>query len=147
MSYLFTKDDIEKISAALQTEISTRTDESVRFVIQDPKQKRNLELEIIFKLELGEKTGNLVSLYTPLGLMQLHSCTNYIASQELGEVIMFAESKDTVSGLIISKDAGVTTYTNVHKSLLSKDPFKLRGEVLGCAIQLSLTEHKLEEMK
>lgn len=147
MSYLFTKNDFEKISQALDAKATVSSDETVRFVVEDQKKRRNIELEVITDIEIGDKKGNLISIYTPLGLIQLHGCTNYIASGELGEVILFAETKDTVSGIVISKDAGITSYTNVQKSLLSKDPFKLRGEILGCAIQLSLTEHKLEEMK
>jgi len=147
MSYTFSKEDYEKISLALEAKMNVGSDQSVRFLIEDQNKQRSVEVEFISEIDLGEKNGTLISIYTPLGLMQLHNCTNYIVSQELGEVILFAEVKETISGFVLSKDAGVTTYTNVQKSLLSKDPFKLSGEVLGCAIQMSLTEHKLEEMK
>jgi hypothetical protein len=91
--------------------------------------------------------GNLVQIFTPLGLLQLHFCTDYVVSEELGEVILFAENGSKISGVVLAKDAGVTIYSNVDKSLLSKDPFKLAGEVIGCAMQLALTEHKLAEIK
>ncbi|NTV46339.1 MAG: hypothetical protein HGB11_07420 [Chlorobiales bacterium] len=147
MSYNFTKKDFKKISAALGAPEPTMVGNAAHFEILYEFKQRKLTLEIYPEIQIGDKHGNLVSVYTPVGLMQLHFCTNFIASEELGEVILFAETKDKLSGFIISKDAGLTCYSNVDKDLLSKDPFKLCGEVLGCAIQLSLTEHKLEEIK
>ncbi|ACF14239.1 hypothetical protein Ctha_1782 [Chloroherpeton thalassium ATCC 35110] len=147
MSYKFAEKDYARIAAALGMKEPVQLANPVRFEIEDASSQRRITLEIHAELEIGERIGNLISVYTPLGLVQLHFCTDYVVSEELGEVILFAEDRGKISGLILSKDAGLTYYCNVDKSLLSKDPFKLSGEVLGCAIQLSLTEHKLVEIK
>jgi len=147
MSYKFLEKDYARIAAALGIKEPDQQENPMRFEIEDTAAQRKITLEIHPELEIGERIGNLITAYTPLGLVQLHHCTDYVVSEELGEVILFAEDREKISGLVISRDAGLTYYCNVDKELLSKDPFKLSGEVLGCAIQLSLTEHKLVEIK
>ncbi|MDX2129756.1 MAG: hypothetical protein SFU91_12045 [Chloroherpetonaceae bacterium] len=147
MSYKFTKKDFKKIAKALGIKEPTPEGNLVRFDVENIVAKRKVSLEVFPELLIGDTTGNLISVYSPIGLMQLHFCTNYITSEELGDVILFSESHNKISSIIISRDAGVTSYMNVDKSLLSRDPFKLSGEVLGCAIQLGLTEHILDEVK
>ncbi len=147
MSYQFSKKDIAKIAKALAVEEPKKEGNVFRFIIKDHISWRKLTLEIYPDLVIGNRKGNLIQVFSPVGLNQLHHCTNFITSEELGEVIFFAEEKEKLTGLILSKDAGLTCYTNVDKDILSKDPFKLAGEVIGCAIQLGLTEHKLQEIK
>lgn len=147
MSYQFSKKDIAKIAKTLATEEPKKEGNLFRFAINDYISGRKITLEIYLDLLIGSRKGNLIQVFSPVGLNQLHHCTNFITSEELGEVIFFAEEKEKLTGFILSKDAGLTCYTNVDKAILSKDPFKLAGEVLGCAIQLGLTEHKLQEIK
>ncbi|MFN3385012.1 MAG: hypothetical protein ACK42Y_00295 [Candidatus Thermochlorobacter sp.] len=147
MSYKFNKKDFKKIAKALAVKEPIVGHNHARIEIEDHVSKRKVSLEIYPELEIGDKVGNLVQAFTPLGLLQLHFCTDYIVSEELGEVILFAENGSKISGFVIGKDAGITFYANVDKSLLSKDPLKLSGEVIGCAVQLALTEHKLAEIK
>lgn len=147
MNYQFSKKDIAKIAKTLATEEPKKEGNLFRFIINDYISGRKITLEIYPELMIGSRKGNLIQVFSPVGLNQLHHCTNFIASEELGEVIFFAEEKEKLTGFILSKDAGLTCYTNVDKDILSKDPFKLAGEVLGCAIQLGLTEHKLQEIK
>ncbi|MCS7013248.1 MAG: hypothetical protein RMI34_04975 [Chloroherpetonaceae bacterium] len=143
MSYKFTKKDIRKIAKALKAKEPAVEHNHMRIEVEDLTSRRKVALEIYPELEIGNRIGNLVQVYTPLGLLQLHFCTGYVVSEELGEVILFAENGTKISGLIVSKDAGVTYYANVDKDLLSKDLLKLAGEVIGCAVQLALTEHML----
>jgi hypothetical protein len=147
MSYKFTKKDFKKIAKALSAKDPIIEHNHARIEIEDIISGRKVALEIYPELEIGDRVGNLVQIFTPLGLLQLHFCTDYVVSEELGEVILFAENGSKISGVVLAKDAGVTIYSNVDKSLLSKDPFKLAGEVIGCAMQLALTEHKLAEIK
>ncbi|MGQ9806186.1 MAG: hypothetical protein ACUVRP_08930 [Chlorobiales bacterium] len=147
MIYHFNKKDIAKIAKTLATEEPKKEGNLFRFAINDYISGRKLTLEIYPDLMIGSCKGNLIQVFSPVGLNQLHHCTNFITSEELGEVIFFAEEKEKLTGFVVSKDAGLTCYTNVDKDILSKDPFKLAGEVLGCAIQLGLTEHKLQEIK
>jgi hypothetical protein len=147
MSHHFTKKDIAKIAKTLSIEEPKKEGNLFRFVVINFISGRKITLEIFPELELGSRKGNLIQVFSPVGLNQLHHCTNFITSEELGEVIFFAEEKEKLTGFIISKDAGLTCYANVDKDILSKDPFKLAGEVIGCAMQLGLTEHKLQEIK
>jgi hypothetical protein len=144
MSYRFTKKDIHKIAKALGIDKPHHDGNHYRLEIE--AERHSLTLQIYPDLVIGSRNGNLISVTTPFGMMQLHFCTNFITSDELGEVIFFAETKDKISGFAVGKDAGLTSYTNVDKDLLSKDPLKLSGEVIGCAIQLGLTEHILQEI-
>lgn len=147
MNYKFTKRDFKKIAKALNAKDPITANNHIRIEVEDIISGRKVAMEIYPELEIGDRVGNLVQIFTPLGLFQLHFCTDYVVSEELGEVILFAENGDKISGFVVSKDAGITCYSNVDKSLLSKDPFKLSGEVIGCAMQLALTEHKLAEIK
>jgi hypothetical protein len=147
MSYAFQEIDISKIADTLGVALPKLDGNVYRLEISDKESSRKVTLEIYPELQIGNREGNLLTAYTPVGLMQLHFCTNFIASEELGEVIFFAEAKEKLTGFIISKDAGLTCYANIDKEILSKDPFKLAGEILGCAIQMGLTEHKLQEIK
>ncbi len=146
MSFKFTKKDFKKIAKALDINDPVVEGNHVRYEIENIIGGRKLTIEIYPELQIGSRVGNLITAYTPFGVMQLHFCTNYIASDELGEVILFAENKDKINGFVIGKNAELTCYANVDKDLIAKDPFKLSGEVIGCAMQLSLTEHKLEEI-
>lgn len=147
MDYKFTKRDYKKIAKALDVKEPMHDGNLYRFEVENFSTKQRLTLEIFPDLAIGSRTGNMVQLYTAVGMMQMHFCTNFVASDELGEVIFFAEAKDKISGFAIGKDAGCSFYANVDKDILSKDPFKLSGEILGCAMQLSLTEVKLDEIK
>lgn len=146
-THRFTKKDIAKIAKTLGIDEPKKDGNAYRFVVRNHVANRTVTLEIYPELDIGGRTGNLAQVFTPVGLTQLHFCTNFIASEELGEVIFFAEDRRKITGFIVSKDAGLTCYANVDIGILSKDPFKLSGEILGCAIQLGLTEHKLQEIK
>ena len=145
MSYRFTQKDVTKIAKALGAKKPVQ--QGNQYVLEIEAAKHNLTLQIYPELQIGNRSGNLITVIVPSGMMQLHFCTNFIVSEALGEVIFFAETKDKISGFVIGKDAGLNCYTNVDKDLLSKDLLKLSGEVIACAMQLGLTEHALEEIK
>ena len=138
----FRDEDINTISKVLGVEPNKRVDH-YRFVLENTKDKRRLSLEIYPDIPIGEKQGNLISIYTHNTHIQLHFCTGYVPSESLGEVIFFAENKGRLSGIIVEKEAGCSVYSNVDSSILSGDFTQLAPEVMMSGIALSVTEHLL----
>jgi hypothetical protein len=74
-----------------------------------------------------------------LDLINFTTARIFITSEETRRShLLCRRKKKKLTGFIISKDAGLTCYANVDKDILSKDPFKLAGEVIGCAMQTRL---------
>jgi len=138
----FRDEDIKIISKVLGVEPNKRVDH-YRFVLENTKDKRRLSLEIYPNIPIGEKQGNLISIYTHNTHIQLHFCTGYVPSESLGEVIFFGENKGRLSGIIIEKEAGCSVYSNVDSSILSGDFTQLAPEVMMSGIALSVAEHLL----
>jgi hypothetical protein len=138
----FRDEDIKIISKVLAVEPNKRVDH-YRFVLENTKDKRRLSLEIYPNIPIGEKQGNLISIYTHNTHIQLHFCTGYVPSESLGEVIFFGENKGRLSGIIIEKEAGCSVYSNVDSSILSGDFTQLAPEVMMSGIALSVAEHLL----
>lgn len=135
----FTKKDIDKISKVLGVE-SKLLGNNYRFILENKEERRKLSLEIYPNIPIGDKVGNLISVYTQNSHLQLHFCTGYVISEMLGEVTFVGEFHGRLSGLIIEKEAGCSLYSNVDSRLLSGDFTKLGPEVMLSGIALSLTE-------
>ena len=146
MKQVFTKKDIERIAKVLGSQ-PKRMANNYRFLLQNKEDGRRLSLEIYPDIPIGDKTGNLISVYTGNSHLQLHFCTGYVVSQALGEVTFVAEHQGRVAGLIVEREAGCSLYANVDASLLSGDFTQLGPEVMLSGIALSLTEHLLPESK
>lgn len=140
----FTKKDIDKISKVLETEPKFLGN-NYRLILENKEDCRKLSLEIYLDIPIGDKVGNLVSVYTQNAHLQLHFCTGYVVSEMLGEVTFVGEYQGRLSGLTIEKEAGCSLYANVDSSLLSGDFTKLGPEVMLSGIALSLTEGILPE--
>lgn len=138
----FTKKQIQKIAEALQAE-ARRTGRLSRIVVDNPAEGRKLSLEIHPDIPIDKKIGNLISVFTVDGLLQLHFCTGFVASKALGEVTFIAEYKGKLSGLIITKEAGCSLFANVDTSVLSGDFNRLGPEVALSGVALLLTEQLL----
>jgi len=115
-----------------------------RFEMGENNGKYRLALEIYSSIKIGERTGNLVSVYTDTAHLQLHFCSGYVVSDVLGEVTFVGEMDGRLSGLIIEKQGGCSLYANVDRSLLSGDFTRLGPEVMLSGIALSLTDTILE---
>lgn len=137
-----TKEDIDKIAQVLGVEAKFFGN-NYRFVVQNKEDGRKLSLELYPDIPIGNDSGTLISVYTLNGLLQLHFCTGYVASEMLGEVTFVGEHHGRLSGLTIEKEAGCSLYANVDTSLLSGDFTKLGPEVMLSGIALSLTEELL----
>ena len=143
MSFKFTPEKFIEIEEVLDTKFVKRKDQ-YRAVLLNTEKGRKLTIEIYPDINIGEKKGNLVSIFTPYTHSQLHFCSGFVASDVLEEVTFFAEFKGHVSGVIVERQAGCSIFTNVDTKLLSGDFTKLAPEVMLSGIALSLTEPLLE---
>ncbi|MCR4438370.1 MAG: hypothetical protein QHJ34_04920 [bacterium] len=146
MKRVFAKKDIDKIAKVLGVPPKRMTN-NYRFLLENKEDGRRLSLEIYPDIPIGEKEGNLISVYTGNTHLQLHFCTGYVVSEVLGEVTFVGEHQGRLAGLIVEKEAGCSLYANVDASLLSGDFTQLGPEVMLSGIALSLTEHLLPESK
>lgn len=144
MKPVFTEKSIIKIANTLGVPYKFRQT-NYRMVLRNEEENRTLSMEIYPDIPIGNRTGNLISVYTGTSHLQLHFCTGFVVSEMLGEVTFIGQCQGTVSGLIIEKEAGCSLYANVDNSLLSGDFTKMGPEVMMCGIALSLTEHILPE--
>ncbi len=140
-----TKKDIDKIARTLSAAEVRQEDDHFLIRLCNDEEKRTLVLEIYPSILLGKKTGALVVVYTPTSHLQLHHCSGFVCSQDLGEVTFVGEFGKKLSGLVIEKGAACSLYANVTRDLLSGDFTKLGVEVMLSSVALSLTEGILEE--
>lgn len=141
----FTKVDIEKIGRVLGTTGKFKGN-NYRFLLENKEEKRSLSLEIYPEIQIGDKRGALISVYTENSHLQLHFCTGYVVSDMLGEVTFVAECENKISGLTIERNVGCSLYANVDSGLLSGDFTNLGPEVMLSGIALSLTEKVLSDV-
>ncbi|MGB2696618.1 MAG: hypothetical protein WBD28_02010 [Candidatus Zixiibacteriota bacterium] len=139
---LFGQKDIQKIAACLETTMEREKD---HFRLKIKSEKRTLILEIYPSVKLGKKEGSLVVVYTPSSHLQLHNCSGYVISEELGEVTFVGETKEKISGLVVERKAACALYANVKRELISGDFTKLGIEVMLSGVALSLAEEILEK--
>lgn len=143
-SYKFTKEDIEKISKALDAEFKEYSNH-YRLEVKNLERKLSLFVEIYPDLEMGKNKGSLISVYGPLTHLQLHFCTGYVISDLLEEVTFVSEFDGKLSGLTIEREGGCSLYANVDRSILSGDFTRLGPEITLSSIALSLAEDILKE--
>ena len=144
MAFAFTPTDFRKLSKVLRTQ-SRQVGKIYRYDIEQRPTRRRLTLEIYPNIAIGDKRGNLISVYTPSAHLQLHFCSGYVTSEMLGEVTFVGEYNGRLCGLIVEREGGCSLYANVNRELLSGDFTKLGPEVMLSGIALSLTESILPE--
>ena len=142
MAPVFTDHSIDRIAKTLGVGWKFKQN-NYRLMMENLEAGRKLSLEIYPDIPIGNKIGNLISVYTQNSHLQLHFCTGFVLSNMLGEVTFFGEYQGRVSGIIIEREAGCSLYANVDSSLLSGDFTKMGPEVMLCGIALSLTEQHL----
>jgi hypothetical protein len=144
MEFEFKESDIKKIAQILGVAVKHRGS-NVRFELENKSLNRKLALEIYPSINIGQRKGNLVSVYTPTAHLQLHFCTGYVVSKLLGEITFVAESDGKLSGLTVEREGGCSLYANVDRGILSGDFTTLGPEVMLSGIALSLTENILPQ--
>lgn len=146
MSFVFKPSDTKKIGKLLG--VTPRVSGAMqRFEMGEKEGRYRLALELYPNIRIGNRRGNLVSVYTETAHLQLHFCSGYVISQMLGEVTFIGECEGRLSGLIVEKQGGCSLYANVDRSLLSGDFTQLGPEVMLSGIALSLTDAILDEPK
>jgi hypothetical protein len=140
----FKDSDIKKIGQTLGVAVKHRGS-NYRFELENKSLNRKLSLEIYPSIHIGQRKGNLISVYTPTAHLQLHFCTGYVVSKLLGEITFVAESDGKLSGLTVEREGGCSLYANVDRSILSGDFTTLGPEVMLSGIALSLTENILPQ--
>jgi len=143
MKTIFTEADITKIAKLLQCEWKFR-ENNYRLTLEDALNDRKLALEIYPDIQIGDKKGNLISVYTANTHLQLHFCTGFVLSEMLGEVTFYSQENGKVTGLIVEREVGCSMYANVDSAVLSGDFTNLGPEVMLSGIALSLTEYVLD---
>jgi hypothetical protein len=143
MQSSFTQQDAEKIGALLGAEKVSFEKDHYRFKIANPEERRILTLEAYPETSLGRKRGMLVVVYTGNSHLQLHNCSGYVVSEELGEVTFVAESGGRLSGLVVEKGASCSLYASIDRALISSDFTQLGVEVMLSGVALSLAEELL----
>ncbi len=130
-------DDIARIIGADQIEWET---DHYRLKVIAEQVKRMLVLEIYPETTLGKTKGSLVVVYAGGAHLQLHNCSGFVLSEELGEVTFVGETEGFISGLVVEKEAACSLYSNIARDLISSDFTKLGVEVMLSGVALSLAE-------
>jgi len=143
MGISFDKKDVEKIGKVLEAEKITFEKDHHRLRISNQEEKRILVLEIYPQVDLGKTRGMLVVVYTGNSHLQLHNCTGYVVSEELGEVTFVTETSKQLSGLVVERGASCSLYAGLGRELISSDFTKLGVEVMLSGVALSLAEEVL----
>ncbi len=145
MGAKFSKTDIEQMGRLLGAEKITFEKDHYRLKVSNTEDKRILVLEIYPETQLGKDRGALVVVYTGNTHLQLHNCTGYVASEELGEVTLVAETSERLSGLVVERGASCSLYAALSRELISSDFETLGVEVMLSGVALSLAEDILED--
>ncbi len=143
MKKKFDTADAEKIGDAIgANEIAFETDH-FRLKTENSEENRKLVLEVFPETALGSERGMLVVVYAGNVHLQLHNCTGYVISEELGEVTFVAESEGRLSGLVVERGASCSQYAALNRELISSDFTQLGVEVMLSGVALSLAEEVL----
>ena len=136
----FTIKDAEKISKVLQAEKLSEESDRFRIKVVNEEGRRSLSLEIFPEVSLGKVRGTLIVVYTGNSHLQLHNCTGFVISEELGEITFVAESADRLSGIVVEQGASCSLYAALDRDLISSDFTQLGVEVMLSGVALSLAE-------
>src|SRR6266699_2999564 len=136
MPFIFKESDFKKLSKVLAVPAKHKGN-NIRYEIGGKGQQHALAVEIYTNIAIGNRRGNLISVYTPNSHLQLHFCSGYVVSTMLNEVTFIGEQEGKLSGLIIEKEGGCSLYANVDREMLSGDFTRLGPEVMLSGIALS----------
>ena len=145
MSIQFSKADADKIAAIIDAQQVSFESDHYHFKVDNLEEHRALSLEIYPEITLGKKRGMLVVVYSGNAHLQLHNCTGYVVSEELGEITFVAEGKNQLSGLVVERGASCSQYASISKDLISSDFTQLGVEVMLSGVAMSLVEDVLSQ--
>lgn len=136
----FSKDEIKKIGEVLDASKVTEEKEYFRLLLKGEGAASSFSLNIYPRELLGRERGALIVVYTGGAHLQLHNCSGYVISEELGEVTFVSETSERLSGLVIERGGFCSQYASIDRSLISSDFTKLGVEVMLSGVALSLAE-------
>jgi hypothetical protein len=140
MSKRFTKADAEKIGKVLAADSVSEEKDRFRMRLINLDEHRHLDLEVFPHEMMGKDEGMMLVVYTGNSHLQLHNCTGYVLSEELGEVTFVAETNERLSGLVVERGASCSLYAALDRELISSDFTQLGVEVMLSGVALSLAE-------
>jgi len=117
----FSEEDIQRVAAVLGIQKIIREKDHFRLKVANAAEKRVLVLEIYPEELLGPVRGTLIVVYTGNSHLQIHNCTGFVVSEELGEVTFITESDKRLSGLVIERGASCSLYAGIDRKLISSD--------------------------
>ncbi len=141
----FNKEQVENIGRAVGAEKVEWDTDHYRMKITSQESRRLLILEIYPNTPLGRKTGAMIVVYAGGAHLQLHSCSGFVISEDLGEVTFVAENENKISGIVVESDAACSLYSNINRELISSDFTKFGVEVMLSGVALSLAEDILDK--
>jgi hypothetical protein len=143
MAYTFSKDDILNISRFLDAEAKDFGN-AFTWQMSNKKTQQSMVINLHNDVSLGgDTTGSMISVQTQHGYHELHDCTFYIEF-EPDEIIFVNADDDFVSCLIVGKQCSCSSFSKIRKEIINADFAKLDPAVLLAAMQLSITEAKLQ---
>jgi hypothetical protein len=140
MSANFAQSDADKIGGVLAAESITFETDHFRFKLVNKEERRSLTLQVYPEATLGKTRGMLVVVYTGNSHLQLHNCTGYVVSDELGEVTFVSEHESQLSGLVVERGAACSLYGAMNRELISSDFTQLGVEAMLSGVAMSLVE-------
>lgn len=142
MSLIINGEDVEKISEILGAKPEI-FDDSWTWKIVKQQGAKPLVLALNTNVDLGGgNNGTLVTVQTQHGYYELHGPESYMYF-EPDEVIFISYNADTLSCLIVGKEASCSLFSNIRREILNTDFAELHPAVLLAAMQLSITESML----
>ena len=144
MSFIFREVDFKRLGTILGVPAKHKGN-NIRYELKGNGERHRLAMEIYPNIPIGNRRGNLISVYTPSTNLQLNFCSGFVVSSMLNEVTFIGEHEGKLSGLIVEKEGGCSLYANVDREMLSGDFTRLGPEVMLSGIALSLTETLLVE--
>ena len=147
MSDALGKKDLEKIASVLGAIKVIHDTDHYRIKVVNKEEQRSLTLQIYTETQLGRERGMLIVVYAGNVHLQLHNCTGYVVSDELGEVTFVAEAPERLSGLVVERGASCSSYAAMNRELISSDFSKLGVEAMLSGVAMSLAEEILSSKK
>ncbi len=135
----FSIENIDAVAEVLGAK-TKRIGNMIRLEVESANGASKAAAEFYFDLMVNGEPINMVSLYSHNTFLQLHNCNGFLASDLLNQVTFFGRTNDSISGLIIDREASCSFYANVGIHLLNCDFTTLPTEVMMCSIALSLTD-------
>jgi signal transduction protein with GAF and PtsI domain len=139
--------ELEKIASVLGAIKVIYDKDHYRIKVVNDEEKRSLTLQIYTETQLGRERGMLIVVYAGNVHLQLHNCTGYVVSDELGEVTFVAEAPDRLSGLVVERGASCSSYAAMSRELISSDFTQLGVEAMLSGVAMSLAEEILSSKK